>query len=270
MHCIQCGSLLSSGATFCQRCGAPVAPQPMAGPQPPLGYATSRTVGLPVFRPGGGLVTALYILFGIMIAVLLASVPIRYSVIQHIQVNGYSQTELSDPEGLEACAALLYLGLFVATAVVFLVWFYRVAKNLRALGADEPRFSPGWCVGYWFIPFANLFRPYQAAKDIWARSEPPGSEGAGAGGALLGGWWAMWIISAIVGNLAARVSFRADEAQAVINTAWIMIVSDLLDAIAAVLAVLVIRGIHDRQTRRFAALNPDGPLTGGPLMPRPL
>ncbi|QYO65100.1 DUF4328 domain-containing protein [Leptolyngbya sp. 7M] len=48
----------------------------------------------------------------------------------------------------------------IATIVLFLVWLYRAHKNLFSLKPTHLDFSPGWAVGWWFIPFLNLVRPY--------------------------------------------------------------------------------------------------------------
>ena len=40
------------------------------------------------------------------------------------------------------------------------------------LDYHDQRFSPGWSVGWWFIPALNLLRPYQVIKEIWRGSYP--------------------------------------------------------------------------------------------------
>src|SRR2546430_13548182 len=37
--------------------------------------------------------------------------------------------------------------------------------------SKRSRFSQGWAVGCWLIPFVNLVRAYQTMKDLWLRSE---------------------------------------------------------------------------------------------------
>lgn len=60
---------------------------------------------------------------------------------------------------------LVQLGAFI----LLLVWIYRAATTARALGIPG-RYSPGWAVGGWFIPIANLFIPVQCLRDLL----PPG------------------------------------------------------------------------------------------------
>jgi hypothetical protein len=49
---------------------------------------------------------------------------------------------------------------YVATVVVFAIFLRRANSNARALGAWSMRFTPGWVVGWFFVPIANLFMPW--------------------------------------------------------------------------------------------------------------
>jgi hypothetical protein len=42
-----------------------------------------------------------------------------------------------------------------AAVVLFFVWSYQLISGLRARGV-ETRFSPGFAIGAWFIPFGNF------------------------------------------------------------------------------------------------------------------
>lgn len=66
-------------------------------------------------------------------------------------------------------------GVTITTIILFVKWIYRASFNARALGAQNMKFTPGWSVGYYFIPFLNLWRPYQAMKEIWKASKNPTS-----------------------------------------------------------------------------------------------
>src|SRR4030095_8115621 len=60
----------------------------------------------------------------------------------------------------------------LASFVSLLVWIYAAHANLPALNAGPLEFSPGWAVGWFFIPIANLVKPYQAVVEIWKGSDP--------------------------------------------------------------------------------------------------
>lgn len=59
---------------------------------------------------------------------------------------------------------------FVAI-ILMLYWFYNASKNIREFGATGVA-SPVMAVVWWFVPFLNLWKPYQVARNIWKASSP--------------------------------------------------------------------------------------------------
>ena len=53
--------------------------------------------------------------------------------------------------------------------VAFGMWIFRAVGNARAATGDSYK-TPGWSVGWWFIPFANLVVPYFILRDLYERS----------------------------------------------------------------------------------------------------
>lgn len=87
---------------------------------------------------------------------------------------------------LSGIASVLGLVAFI----FFLIWLYRTVVALRARG-EATRFSPGFTVGGWFIPFANFALPPMAIADAWRRITR-----SGAG--LIGAWWAAYLLFIVV------------------------------------------------------------------------
>ena len=144
--------------------------------------------------------------------------------------------------------AVLSLLIYFATIVVFLMWLYRASSNLRAFNPwSRTEYSPGWAVGWFFIPFGNLFMPYRAIKEVWQKSGPPDEDLLAAPNppATFPVWWTFWILASISGNLSMRLSFRegVDESTATI----VSIVAGTLSVVAALLAYLVVDAIDDKQ-----------------------
>ncbi len=83
-----------------------------------------------------------------------------------------TEAEALANDARQALIGMVQLLLYIVTVVLYCLWLYRVYQNLPALGARNLRFSPGWAVGYFFIPILNLFRPYQAVKETWKASDP--------------------------------------------------------------------------------------------------
>src|SRR5690606_25799999 len=63
-------------------------------------------------------------------------------------------------------AGLAMMVLFVLTVVFYLQWQYRVHSNANVFNPGTITFTPGWGVGYWFIPSINFFRPYPVTRQI--------------------------------------------------------------------------------------------------------
>jgi hypothetical protein len=144
-------------------------------------------------------------------------------------------------ESLLTTLTILRIVISVAGFIVFLTWFYRKYKNLYVLGRDQMRFTPGWAVGYWFVPFLNLVRPVQCVYDIWnggALDEEPMT-----GNLLFGVWWAAWIVSGVI----AQISGGIDDPT-------LYLVSYALDLFLIGLTISVIRTLAARQERKARAM----------------
>ncbi len=151
---------------------------------------------------------------------------------------------------LFAVSALGFLLAFLAAVILYCVWIHRAAKNLPALGRSDLTFTPGWCVGWFFVPFANLWKPRQAVTEIWLASVPDEEEigwRAGIKPEIIGIWWATWV----VGNIITNTSPRLPGGSA---ASMIGLVASVFTAVAAVYCIRVMRGIAGRQGAAAARL----------------
>jgi hypothetical protein len=113
------------------------------------------------------------------------------------------------------------LSLFVAVGVLLSMlvcivvvgrWIYRASTNAHAI-SDEMTISPGWAVGSYFVPILNLFRPYQAMREIWLASNFRGNWHGEPSPGLLIAWWALWIGTNILGYVSMQMSMRSELGQ---------------------------------------------------------
>jgi hypothetical protein len=171
-----------------------------------------------------------------------------------------TEAEAEANDDRQIAIGLVQMGLFVITAIAFIVWMHRAYRNLHAFRVEGRQYSSGWAIGGWFVPFLNLVRPFQVVREIWN-----GSECLTAFGErfvllrtpmLVGWWWAMFLISSVAGNLAARLAIRGEDALTALTTqSWAWLISDVLDIPAAILAILVVRGINARQEETHQQLS---------------
>jgi Domain of unknown function (DUF4328) len=99
------------------------------------------------------------------------------------------------PRPLPAGLSLLLSFVGLAAGVVWLVWQHRAQSNLFAMRVPGLRYTPGWCVGWWFVPVANLWMPYLTTRELWQGS----GAGTGERDRLLQGWWFTWVATSVVG-----------------------------------------------------------------------
>jgi hypothetical protein len=229
------------------------------GPEAPL--AASPLAGEP-WEPIGGRAKTLRTLLWIAMALSLVAVvsdAFELELLGRIESGQFvPDSEANANDVRQGVIGLLQVGLGHATAVVFIMWFHRAYANVERLGAGPLRFGRGWAIGAWFVPILNLFRPKQIANDIWRGSDPSLPRPAGPGawrdapipGVLFGFWWFLWLVSGIASGPG---SFGGDSINELQMQSTAFLVSDALGAGAAVLCVLVVSRITERQEQRATA-----------------
>ncbi|AJA08366.1 Putative membrane protein [Sphingopyxis fribergensis] len=151
--------------------------------------------GIALLQRRGRLVKALLVAGFILVALVLVG--------EVAELNGL--VSLADNAPIEGFNAL-YLGVTAAdllvelvTTVIFCMWIYRAAANVKAARVPGFTFTPAWAVGWHFVPFANFVRPYQAMRQIWNASHGGNDDSLSSGNGLLVGWWGVWSFSIAVG-----------------------------------------------------------------------
>jgi hypothetical protein len=225
----------------------------------PVSYAGPH---LPVYFSTAGRGTTLRVLLMIIIAL-------------DILGTGYTFYELSlgpgamDDEYYEPSMPVLlgmvgfllaYLGIFVATVVVFCMWMYRAHANLKALGVQWLDYTSGWAAGAWFVPFLHLVRPFRIMKEIWRGSDPAQLIAGGDAWkyapepAIVGWWWAAWLIS----NFASKISMRMGmngSPDVQYASLYLDLINIPISVAAAWLAIRIVRRIDEMQAARWAAMS---------------
>ena len=89
-------------------------------------------------------------------------------------------------------------GIGLMSSILVLSWIHRANYNARQLGATGLKFTPGWAVGWYFIPIAMFWKPYQAMKEIWQASFNPTRWWEEEKPPLLPLWWGLWLVTSFV------------------------------------------------------------------------
>jgi len=165
-------------------------------------------------------------------------------------IGSPAEAEVSDFQGITAILQFVNL---VIVIVLFCIWIYRANYNARQLGAIDMQFSPGWAVGWYFIPIAHFWKPYQAMREIWQASADPARWQQQPRGTILPLWWTFFLISNFVGNTSFRLSLRAQTVPDLILAGTAAAASDVVDIVADVTALVLVTQIFRMQMARRAA-----------------
>ncbi|MFI9381625.1 DUF4328 domain-containing protein [Kutzneria sp. NPDC052558] len=151
--------------------------------------------------------------------------------------------------------ALDYLVLFVA-AGVFIAWLHQAWANAAVIAAPRPMpWSPGWTIGSWFIPAANFVLPFMVVLSVvdasagWRTSSRR----------FVALWWLLFLLAEVIGRVPPITFFHREYAgQLVVSSEvrsyslhselplWLVMTA--VEAVAATLAVLLVRRVTDTQT----------------------
>jgi hypothetical protein len=146
----------------------------------------------------------------------------------------------------------------LALVVMWLLWQYRAHGNLRLLGVGNLRYSPGWVVGFWLIPFTLPVLPYLTMRELWQASEP----GSGATDwkmvrttGLLPLWWAGFLARIGLSTAAAAIGAENGTLDEVVTASALYLALSLVSAVTAVLAILLVRRIDARMAAKHARVS---------------
>ncbi len=162
----------------------------------------------------------------------------------------FTKDDASVNDTRQQIIAVAYLFIFAVTTWVFGRWIYRANCNARALHARSMTFTPGWSVGWYFVPFACLWKPYQAMRELWKASKNPQHWQDERANPILGWWWASWIISNILGQVSFRLSLALDDISSISFYSLVNTVTEAFDVLATALALVLITRLGRMQADR--------------------
>lgn len=142
-----------------------------------------------------------------------------------------------------ALLALINFVMFIVSVIFVARWIHRASANAHAIDPSMT-ISPGWAVGWFFIPFANLIKPYEAMRETWSASmgERGGYSDRDTG--LVKTWWGLWIAM----NIVSWAAFRAESlgASGTVVGGINLVASALAIAVSYTL-VSIMRQVRDAQ-----------------------
>jgi hypothetical protein len=143
----------------------------------------------------------------------------------------------------------------LAVTVLLIIWSWRSAHNARALGRGGARLSPGWAIAGWLIPLASFVLPYIVVSDIYRSSGPDAAHGDGwrarPSSPLIVGWWIAYAGAQLLAPLAIILAITGTTGRS--PTEALLVVAHAVGVAGALLGIMVVRAITDRQEAQQAA-----------------
>lgn len=143
-----------------------------------------------------------------------------------------------------------HLVFFLYSVYFVLRWTYRVNQNARQLAADKT-IAPAWAVGWYFIPIAHFWKPFQAMRETWQIATDATNWRSVAVPGLLRMWWIFWVIGSILILASELLPMR-------FSSLAIFMVGDVLSvagSVAGIVSALVLIRIIKEITRRQMVVN---------------
>ncbi len=146
----------------------------------------------------------------------------------------------------ELILVAVQLIVYLAAIVVMLRWIYLAHANVRALGAQDMMGSPGWAVGWFFVPLVNLVMPFIMMRELWKASAHPRDWQAASAPAWIAIWWGFWVAAGLADVIAMQMQFSSDSEIAAASEGA-SFAANLLSIPAALLLVLIIARVQAMQ-----------------------
>jgi len=170
------------------------------------------------------------------------------------ELSGDIRMDNPDPSPMEQLylVTLLVNTLVALTTIVFFaMWIYRAAANIVAADIPGFDFTPGWAVGWYFVPFANLVQPFLAMRQIWNASHAGGSD-LDRGDPILTLWWTTWLTSNIAANISMQIAWRSTSPEMYQASLYLGIVSSVLSLVLFVVGMRLVERITEAQRDRLS------------------
>ncbi|MFH5802752.1 DUF4328 domain-containing protein [Alienimonas sp. DA493] len=218
------------------------------------------------YRSGGLLLTAVVALLAFGAAVDVVLIPLNLwevSIYERAESPDVAQDFAlqADADSMSVAvgaAAILAVLIFLVTAICFLCLTYRAGANAHTL-APRVQYAAGWAVGWYFVPFLNLVRPYQAMAEYFRASRPRSEGGVpehwqdNRVPGLLRVWWGLWLLGGVLGQVSARMAMQepgVGDFSMAKTACYLSIGESLIGVASAATAIWMFRTLFHWQSER--------------------
>lgn len=158
-------------------------------------------------------------------------------------------TQVSDNR--QQALSILYFIMLLTSGISILMWIYRANANARALGATGMEYTPGWSVGWYFVPLFGLWKPFGAMREIWQTSRAPANWRETPVPGALRWWWFFWIASNIMGQVSLKMSQNIHDISDALAANTVNLISSLTDIPLSLILIWIIRNVYRVQMLNY-------------------
>ncbi len=190
---------------------------------------------------------AKYAMLMISIVMAMEILSIVSNYLQYELISGFieganmTNEEAETNELRQNIIGMLYSIAMIGSTITFIQWFRRAYFNLGVI-CPNLNHKNGWAAGAWFVPFLNLYVPYQIMKELYTKTfqylRNNGKYTTNLSTSLVGWWWAIWLIGILRIKIIFNWSISPEEA--LVNASLASMFYSSIMLIAGVLALMVI------------------------------
>ncbi|MEO1047142.1 MAG: DUF4328 domain-containing protein [Pseudomonadota bacterium] len=125
--------------------------------------------------------------------VVTSSVAMAIATITYLEVEYSLLDETIEDYPIYVVMVLADLALLIVSFVAVAIWLVKAHQNMRNANIPSLRITPGWVLAWYIVPFANLFMPFLAMKELWQGSHRETVDRMARANGLLWVWWLAWI-----------------------------------------------------------------------------
>lgn len=112
---------------------------------------------------------------------------------QNSVIRGYlggtaDDAALTQSDTITAAASFSLLAVLIIVYCINGRFLFLASRNAAAIKPDSAAITPGWAVGWYAVPIANLWMPFTAMKQTWTRTVS--KDGDVPGWLMI--WWLSW------------------------------------------------------------------------------
>ena len=164
------------------------------------------------------------------------------TIYETYETEFYSEDFLNNLDLALISLSVVQIAVFLATIVVFIMWFRRAYGNLIRIDIPMQYMESGVVWGF-FIPFVNWVRPITTAKEMYLKSQRTikGSSEMNDDVSFVYLWWLSYLSGGLFANIVSRIYRDAITLEEIIQANTLYIYADIWDTVAVIFAILFVR-----------------------------